>query len=200
MQPSNFNDLLSRELVQRMIFSVKTARTSLLNHVGHIFRMCSSPEMFKIHACRFVPSGAVVQNAQSFWYRTFVQNPRGNVCTNTFGVFGPGSPSSTYPSIPSVGTSCRPEPAGIGLVDLGPEAAWKRWGKSLRSKVFCCNFDHVKLVLPCGLLARAAFSLCQQWLKTSIQISRSLVEVGGAPVLWFPAHRFPATQSLCQIE
>jgi hypothetical protein len=28
----------------------------------------------------------------------------------------------------------------------------------LRSKVLGCNLDHISSVLPCGLLARAAFS------------------------------------------
>lgn len=155
---SNFNHSRGCEFGSRVLLSTSHKRkSSFVDTILSVFLFGSNPKMFKIDAGRVVASGTIVQDAQPFWYRPLVQNPRGDARTNGFFEWSAsGNRPITFNFTPS------PEPAGIGLVHLGPEALWKILTQMLRSKVLRGNLDHTSSVFAArGYWPWAASSFCQ---------------------------------------
>lgn len=119
---------------------------SFKNAVNHIIRLCSNPKMIWPDACSHI---AAMQNVKPFWYRSTMQNPRRNVCSNWFSSMS----RAVNLSVPKFMFPSRPKPASICFYNLLPKPLRKRWGQSLTRQIFGSNFDsHSKPYLLCHAL------------------------------------------------
>lgn len=83
--------------------------------VGHVLRLCSEPEMVRVHAPRIVAS---VQHTQSDGNLTVSELPRENVRQNLSSANGKLAVAADVPS------RCRPQPAAITLLHLRPKTVF----------------------------------------------------------------------------
>lgn len=122
--------------------------------VSHIINVASKPQMVRVNTRLVVSIRAIVENIYSTRNWTTVQNPRRPMRP-------PVSSGVLYPSgNRSVSTINRsgPNPTGVCLFNIRPEALWKRFGKTLRSQVLGRNLGtHTVSFCASGLLARRAF-------------------------------------------
>jgi hypothetical protein len=158
---SNFFDLFPRQFVQVLTFSIN--ELTLSHAILHVLQMGAKPKMFWTYAKRSIGNRTVVIYLETFWNRASVQNP-----SNSMGAKPPyRSVSLVYQSAPDLsiaigGRTSSPEPARISFTDLGPESAWQRRGKTLRSKVLGCNLDHSSVFAARGYWPWAALSFSQE--------------------------------------
>ena len=162
VQPSDLQNLRFFQNMQMAFFSMMVnwmSRTpnSLVYRILSIFLLGPKPKVLGSYAGWVVSAWTIMTDAQAIRNQASMQKPRCNMSA-----YDPIERSSSRNvPVPKRGFCADPQPTGIGLADLYPEAAWERWGKTLRSKVLGCNLDHSSVSLPFGLLARAALLFSQ---------------------------------------
>lgn len=129
--------------------------SSFTRSILSIVFLCSKKQMIWSNAGWIV---AMMQHAKSFWNWASVKNP---TCSVSFHK-STTPPSNTKYSIPMFILGTNPQPTSLPENHFRPKTLWKSFTQSLRGKVLGGNLLHVSLVLPCGLLARAAFSFSQK--------------------------------------
>lgn len=161
MKPSDFQNFSLLQFVPRRLLSIANGMAhfpgALYHRIHRVLLFCSKPKMIWIYTSRVISARTVVKNAQSFWNWSDGQNPGRKMGTN----LPVDLCSSMNLAVAFRVFTSNPDPTRFGFLNLRPEALWEGVIQSLRSKVLRRNLAHVRLVLPSGLLAWAAFSLSQ---------------------------------------
>lgn len=143
---ANLSHIIFCENMLRMLFSSSYRMLfrpcSFFNRIKSIILFCSQPKVFWVYARRIIFRRTIVKNAQSFWNWSSMNNPRSKMSPNA--LFGWSSTCDI--SIPKRTFASSPNPTFFSFPDFGPESFWKRFGKSLRSKILGCNLRHIRLV------------------------------------------------------
>jgi len=125
----HFQNLLRGQFGHAMVFAL--IHPSFSRCVLHIFKTISQPKVVWVHARRVV---AAMKNPQAFRDRATVDDPTCSIRSDD------SFPGTSNYSVTPLFFCARPQPASVGLVDLGPKAFCERFTESLRGEIFGRNF------------------------------------------------------------